>query len=125
MSYRPRLKTQYTTEVVPKLQEQFKYKSPMQVPKLSKICINQGVGGATQDKKLVESALNEMTAIAGQKCVPTMAKKSVSNFKLREGMTIGTKVTLRHNRMSSRQIAQVFKDVKFCFSTWGELKKNL
>jgi len=99
MSYQPRLKKQYMTEVVPKLQEQFAYKSPMQVPKLTKICINQGVGGATQDKKLVEAALSEMTAIAGQKCVPTKAKKSVSNFKLREGMTIGTKVTLRSSRM--------------------------
>jgi len=87
------------TDVIPKLQEQFKYKSPMQVPKLTKICINQGVGGATQDKKLVESALNEMTSIAGQKCVPTKAKKSVSNFKLREDMTIGTKVTLRSSKM--------------------------
>ena len=99
MSYQPRLKTQYMTDVIPKLQEQFKYKSPMQVPKLTKICINQGVGGATQDKKLVESALNEMTSIAGQKCVPTKAKKSVSNFKLREDMTIGTKVTLRSSKM--------------------------
>jgi len=71
----------------------------MQVPKLTKICINQGVGGATQDKKLAESALNEMSVIAGQKAVPTKAKKSVSNFKLREAMTIGAKVTLRNERM--------------------------
>ncbi len=99
MSYEPRLKNVYKEEIVPKLMEQFKYKSPMQVPKLSKICINQGLGGATQDKKIVESSLNEMTAIAGQKAVPTTAKKSVSNFKLREGMTIGSRVTLRKTQM--------------------------
>ncbi len=99
MSYRPRLRNVYKEEIVPKLQEQFQYKSIMEVPKLSKICINQGVGGATQDKKLVESALNEMTAIAGQKAVPTKAKKSVSNFKLREAMTIGSRVTLRQDHM--------------------------
>ena len=69
MSYEPRLKNVYKDEIVPKLMEQFKYKSSMQVPKLEKICINQGIGGATQDKKLVESALNEMTEIAGQKAV--------------------------------------------------------
>ena len=99
MSYRPRLRNVYKEEIVPKLQEQFQYKSIMEVPKLTKICINQGVGGATQDKKLVESSLNEMTAIAGQKAVPTKAKKSVSNFKLREAMTIGSRVTLRQDRM--------------------------
>jgi len=71
----------------------------MQVPKLQKICLNQGVGAATQDKKMVENALNEMTMIAGQKAVSTKAKISVSNFKLREGMPIGTRVTLRHDRM--------------------------
>ena len=79
--------------------EQFQYSSVMQVPKLEKICLNQGVGEATQDKKLVDTALSEMTAIAGQKAVPTKAKKSVSNFKLREGMTIGTRATLRNERM--------------------------
>jgi len=99
MSYAPRLKNVYKEEIVPKLMEEFKYKSVMQVPQLSKICINQGLGGATQDKKIVESSLNEMTAIAGQKAVPTMAKKSVSNFKLREGMTIGSRVTLRKTQM--------------------------
>ena len=99
MSYEPRLKNVYKDEIVPKLMEQFKYKSSMQVPKLEKICINQGIGGATQDKKLIEAALTEMTSIAGQKAVPTKAKKSVSNFKLREGMTIGTRVTLRANQM--------------------------
>lgn len=99
MSYKPRLRVVYETEIALKLQEQFQYKSVMQVPKLSKICINQGVGGATQDKKLVESALKEMTAIAGQKAVPTKAKKSISNFKLRDAMTIGSRVTLRNERM--------------------------
>ena len=99
MSYIPQLRTKYIEEVVPALMEQFQYSSIMEVPRLQKICINQGVGGATQDKKLVENALNELTMIAGQKAVPTKAKKSVSNFKLREGMTIGARVTLRHNQM--------------------------
>ena len=99
MSYIPRLRKKYTEEIVAKLKEQFQYKSVMQVPKLQKICLNQGVGAATQDKKLVDSALNEMTMIAGQKAVSTKAKLSVSNFKLREGMPIGTRVTLRQDRM--------------------------
>ncbi|NNF36892.1 MAG: 50S ribosomal protein L5 [Saprospiraceae bacterium] len=99
MSFTPSLKTKYREEVVPKLAEKFQYKSIMQVPRLDKICINQGIGGATQDKKLVDSALKELTIIAGQKAVPTKAKKSVSNFKLREGMTIGARVTLRDERM--------------------------
>ncbi|MEO0338073.1 MAG: 50S ribosomal protein L5 [Bacteroidota bacterium] len=99
MSYQPRLRKKYNEEIVPALLEQFQYSSVMQVPRLQKICINQGIGGATQDKKLVESALKELTMIAGQKAVPTKAKKSVSNFKLREGMTIGARVTLRHNQM--------------------------
>ncbi len=99
MSYIPRLQKKYKDEVVPKLMEQFQYKTIMQVPRISKICINQGVGGATQDKKLVDNALQEMSLIAGQKAVPTKARKSVSNFKLREGMTIGARVTLRRERM--------------------------
>ncbi len=99
MSYTPRLREKYAKEVVPALMEQFQYGSIMEVPKLVKINLNQGVGEATQDKKLVDNALNEMTIIAGQKAVPTKAKKSVSNFKLREGMTIGARVTLRNNRM--------------------------
>ncbi len=99
MSYVPRLRTKYKEEIVPKLQEQFGYKSIMQVPKLQKISINQGVGLATQDKKLVDNALKELTVIAGQKAIPTKATKSVSNFKLREGMNIGAKVTLRQDRM--------------------------
>lgn len=99
MSYIPRLREKYTKEIVPVLMEQFQYKSVMEVPRLVKINLNQGVGDATQDKKLVDNALAEMSIIAGQKAVPTKAKKSVSNFKLREGMTIGARVTLRHNRM--------------------------
>lgn len=99
MSYTPRLKEKYTNDIVPKLKEKFEYSSIMQVPRLQKICINQGLGEATQDKKVVDSALEELTIIAGQKAVPTKAKKSVSNFKLREGMTIGAKVTLRKERM--------------------------
>jgi len=99
MSYVPRLKTRYKEEIIPKLQEQFKYGSIMEVPKLLKIAINQGLGEATQDKKIVDSAMEEMTAIVGQKVVPTKAKKSVSNFKLREGMVIGARVTLRDERM--------------------------
>jgi large subunit ribosomal protein L5 len=99
MTYVPTFKKKYKDEVIPLLQEKFQYKSSMQVPKLVKICLNQGIGAATQDKKLVDAALNEMTTIAGQKAVPTKAKKSVSNFKLREGMTIGARVTLRNDQM--------------------------
>ncbi len=99
MSYQPRLKTYYKETVVPELMQQFQYTNIMQVPRLVKIAVNQGVGGATQDKKLVEAALKEMTMITGQKAVPTKARKSVSNFKLREGMTIGARVTLRHDQM--------------------------
>ncbi len=99
MSYTPRLKKKYREEVVPALMEQFNYSSIMEVPKLQKICINQGIGKATQDKKLIENSIKEMTMIAGQKAVPTKAKKSVSNFKLREGMTIGARVTLRDVKM--------------------------
>lgn len=99
MEYTPRLKTKYRQEVVGAMMEQFGYTSVMQVPKIQKVCINQGIGGATQDKKLVDVALDQMSTIAGQKAVPTKAKKSVSNFKLREQMTIGAKVTLRKDRM--------------------------
>ena len=99
MSYTPRLKTKYKEEIISALNEQFGYKSIMQVPKLEKICINQGVGEATQDKKLVDNALNEITKIAGQKAVSVKARKSVSNFKLREGMPIAARVTLRDEQM--------------------------
>jgi large subunit ribosomal protein L5 len=99
MSYIPRLKTKYREEIVPKLNEQFGYKTVMQVPRLVKISVNQGVGGATQDKKMVDNAVNEMTTITGQKAVATIASKSISNFKLREFMPIGARVTLRDRQM--------------------------
>jgi large subunit ribosomal protein L5 len=99
MSYLPRLQKKYREEVVPKLKEEFEYKSSMEVPRITKICLNQGLGDVTEDKKIVDDALEELSLIAGQKAVPTVAKKSVSNFKLREGMTIGSRVTLRKIRM--------------------------
>lgn len=94
-----RLKEKYSTEIVNQLREQFQYKSVMQVPRIQKICINKGIGNAVSDKKLVDIGVDELTTIAGQKAVPTKAKTSVSNFKLREGMPIGAKVTLRGDRM--------------------------
>jgi large subunit ribosomal protein L5 len=97
--YTPRLKDKYSKEVISNLQDKFQYKSSMQVPKLVKIVLNQGVKGATADKKLVNNAVDEMTIIAGQKAVATLSKKDISNFKLRKGMPIGAKVTLRANRM--------------------------
>lgn len=99
MSYVPRLQKKYREEVVPALMEQFQYGSIMEVPRLVKISLNQGIGEATQDKKIVDTAINEMSMVAGQKAVPTRARKSISNFKLRDGMTIGTRVTLRRERM--------------------------
>lgn len=99
MSYHSRLKLKYRSEVVPALMEQFQYGSIMEVPRILKVSINQGVGDATQDKKLIDNAIAELSLIAGQKAVPTKARKSVSNFKLREGMPIGARVTLRDERM--------------------------
>lgn len=99
MKFVPRLRKKYQQEVIKSMMEQFSYKSIMEVPRITKVCLNQGIGGATQDKKLVDIALNQMSEIAGQKAVPTKAKTSISNFKLRENMTIGAKVTLRHDRM--------------------------
>lgn len=99
MSYTPRLQEFYNANVAPKLNEQFGYSSVMQIPKILKVCINQGIGDATQDKKLVDIYQEELTTIVGQKAVATIAKKSVSNFKLREGMPIGVRVTLRRDRM--------------------------
>ncbi len=99
MSYVPRLKKTYAEEIVPSLQKQFNYKSPMQVPRLEKICLNQGIGDAVADKRLVDNAINEMTTITGQKAVATRSKKDISNFKLRKGMPIGARVTLRGDRM--------------------------
>ncbi len=97
--YTPKLKVKYQDEIAKQLMERFQYKSIMEVPKLLKINLNQGVGLATGDKKLVDVAVEEMTLITGQRAVPTIAKKSVSNFKLREGMPIGARVTLRNNQM--------------------------
>jgi large subunit ribosomal protein L5 len=97
--YVPTLKKVYKEEIVPALMKQFSYTTVMQVPKLVKITINEGVGDATQDKKLVEEAAEELALIAGQKAVITSSKKDVSNFKLRKGMPIGTKVTLRNVKM--------------------------
>ncbi|OWP64843.1 50S ribosomal protein L5 [Hymenobacter amundsenii] len=94
-----RLKEKYNKEVVPALQEKFQFKSIMQVPRISKICINRGIGAAVADKKLVDNGVDELTIITGQKAVPTIAKRSVSNFKLREGMPIGARVTLRGEQM--------------------------
>ncbi len=99
MSYTPTLRTYYKETVVPQLMEKFGYKSIMQVPTLQKICLNQGLGDATQDKKVIDNSIEELTKIAGQKAVAVSSRKSVSNFKLREGMPIGVRVTLRHNRM--------------------------
>lgn len=95
----PRLKKLYHDEVVKGLQEKFQYKSSMQIPKLVKIAINQGLGAATQDKKVVDIALDELTRITGQKAVATISKTAISNFKLRENMPIGARVTLRGNNM--------------------------
>lgn len=99
MSTTPTLKKKYLEEIVPALQEKFQYKSVMQVPKLEKICLNQGLGQAVADKKILESALNDMSIIAGQKAVAARSKKDISNFKLRKGMPIGARVTLRGDRM--------------------------
>ncbi|MCS6819405.1 MAG: 50S ribosomal protein L5 [Chitinophagales bacterium] len=98
-AYVPRLKKRYQEEVVPALMKKFNYSSVMQVPRLLKICLNQGVNGATADKKLVDLAVQEMTLIAGQKAVPARSKKAISNFKLRENMPIAARVTLRRDRM--------------------------
>ncbi|MDG1916989.1 MAG: 50S ribosomal protein L5 [Flavobacteriales bacterium] len=97
--YTPRLKTKYSEEIVARLQEKYSYKSIMQVPKLQKICLNQGLGDAVTDKKMVEHACDEMTLITGQKAVSTKSKKDISNFKLRKGMPIGARVTLRGDKM--------------------------
>ena len=95
----PRAKEQYLNTIVAELKEKFQYKSVMQVPKLTKIVINKGIGAAVADKKLVDQGVEELSIITGQRAVPTKAKVSISNFKLREGMPIGAKVTLRGERM--------------------------
>ena len=99
MSYVPTLKKKYNEAVVPALMKEFGYKSVMQAPRLEKIVINQGLGQAVADKKIVEVAINELTTITGQKAVATTSRKDIANFKLRKGMPIGVKVTLRNERM--------------------------
>jgi large subunit ribosomal protein L5 len=96
---KPRLRQRYQKEIVPRLREEFKYKSVMQVPRLDKIVINMGTGAGDKDPKNLENSLRDMTLIAGQKPVVTIAKKAISNFKVREGMKIGCKVTLRGDTM--------------------------
>ena len=93
------LKKDYAERIVPALEKEFNYTSVMQVPRLTKIVINQGLGMATADKKVIETAINELTAITGQKAVPTLSKKDISNFKVRKKMPIGVRVTLRRDRM--------------------------
>lgn len=95
----PRLKEKYLKEIVPALKTKFQYKSVMQVPKIEKICINKGMGVAVTDKKLIDVGLEEITNITGQKAVATKSKKAISNFKLRENMPIGIRVTLRGDKM--------------------------
>jgi large subunit ribosomal protein L5 len=98
-TYIPRLQKKYREEVVPALMKKFGYTSVMQCPRLVKVCLNQGVKGSVSDKKLIDDAVNEMTNISGQKAVPTLSKKDISNFKLRKAMPIGCRVTLRSNNM--------------------------
>lgn len=97
--YTPRLQDKYAKDVIPALMKKFAYKSVMQTPRLEKICINRGVNGAVADKKTVDVAVEELTMITGQKAVPTVSKKDISNFKLRKGMPIGARVTLRGDKM--------------------------
>ena len=99
MSYTPNLKSKYTEVVVPHMQQKFAYKNVMEMPRLVKICLNQGVGDAVNDKKLIDAAVDEMTRISGQKAQATISKKDISNFKLRSKMPIGARVTLRQNTM--------------------------
>jgi len=99
MEKQPRLRKKYYEEIIPALTKEFDYKSVMQVPKLVKIAVNQGIGAALTDKKLIDIGVAEMTAITGQKAVPTISKRDVSNFKLRKGNPIGVRVTLRGDKM--------------------------
>lgn len=99
MEYQPRLRKKYYEEIIPSLTKQFGYKTVMQAPKLLKIAVNQGIGAALADKKLIDTGVEEMTNITGQKAVPTISKRDVSNFKLRKGSPIGVRVTLRGNKM--------------------------
>ncbi len=99
MEYTPKLKAKYREEIIKALTEQFGYKNVMQVPRLNKIVLSQGLGAAVADKKIIDSSVEEMSKIAGQKAVPTVSKKDIATFKLRKGMPIGAMVTLRGDRM--------------------------
>ena len=99
MSYQPRLKKEYNSKIISLLKKEFSYTNVMQVPKLKKIVISRGVGSAVSDKKLIDHAIDELTQISGQKAIATLSKKDVASFKLRKGMPIGVKVTLRGERM--------------------------
>lgn len=99
MAYTPRLQTKYREEISPALKDNFSYSSVMQVPRITKICLNQGLGKAVADRKMIDTAIEEMSAIAGQRAVACLSTKDVSNFKLRKKMPIGAKVTLRGERM--------------------------
>lgn len=99
MSYSPRLKEKYSAEIIAALTEQFGYKSVMRVPKLTKIVLSQGLGDAVADKKIIDAAVEDLSRIAGQRAVATISKKDISNFKLRKGMPVGAKVTLRGDNM--------------------------
>ena len=98
-TYVPRLQKKYQDEVIPALMKKFGYSTVMQCPRLVKVCLNQGVQGSTSDKKLIDDAIGEMTMVSGQKAVPTLSKKDISNFKLRKAMPIGCRVTLRSSNM--------------------------
>jgi large subunit ribosomal protein L5 len=99
VKYSPRLADKYKKEVIPALMKKFGYKSIMQAPRLEKICLNRGINGAVADKKLVDVSIDELTLVAGQKAVSTISKKDISNFKLRKGIPIGARVTLRGEKM--------------------------
>lgn len=99
ITYEVSLKKDYSERIVPALMKEFNYTSVMQVPRLEKIVLNQGLGAAVADKKIIETAINELTAITGQKAVATISKKDISNFKLRKKMPIGARVTLRNDKM--------------------------
>jgi len=99
MSYVPRLRKKYSEEIAQNLKTRFEYTSTMQVPRITKVCLNQGLGKATSDKKIIDAAVEEMTLLAGQKAVATLSTKDISNFKLRKGVAVGARVTLRGDRM--------------------------
>src|SRR4029078_9383770 len=116
-TYKPRLATKYTKEVVPALVKKFSYSTMMQAPRLEKICLNRGVNGAVNDKKLIDISLEELSTISGQRAVSTMSKKDISNFKLRKAMPIGARVTLRGAKMYEfldRLIAVALPRVRDC-----------